>query len=75
MGSIEAKTETLYDLTSNVTEVRHPRYFDSTDSDGYTKNREQWTYTNRNLVASHIDAPGTSETATTVVQVQQRLTR
>ncbi len=62
--SIAAKTETIYDVASNVTEVRSPRYFDSTDSEGYNKAKETWTYTNRNLVASHTEAPSTGVAAT-----------
>ena len=59
-----ARTETLYDLAGNVVEVRSPRYFDSTDTNGYQKSREQWTYNGRGLVATHIVAPSTSEAAT-----------
>ena len=62
--SIEARTDTLYDAASNVIEVRSPRYFDSTDSNGSNKAQEQWTYNNRNRVATHVEAPGTSEAAT-----------
>jgi RHS repeat-associated protein len=62
--SIEAKTETIYDAASNVTEVRSPRYFDSSDSEGYNKARDTWTYNNRNLQATHVEAPGTSIAAT-----------
>ncbi len=62
--SLEAKTETLYDAAGNVTEVRSPRYFNSSDSEGYNKARETWTYNGRNLVASHTEAPGTGVAAT-----------
>ena len=62
--SIEARTDTLYDAASNVTEVRSPRYFDSGDSNGSNKARETWTYNNRNRVATHTEAPGTADAAT-----------
>ena len=62
--SIEARTETVYDAASQVTEVRSPRYFDSTDTNGYQKAREQWTYNGRGKVATHIVAPGTADGAT-----------
>ncbi|AMV32618.1 tRNA nuclease WapA precursor [Pirellula sp. SH-Sr6A] len=62
--SIEARTDTFYDLAGNVTEVRHPRYFDSSDTEGYQKAKETWTYNGRGLVASHTDATGSSIAAT-----------
>ena len=62
--AIEARTEILYDLVGNVIEVRSPRYFDATDTLGFNKVREQWTYTGRNLKATHVEAPGTPEAAT-----------
>ncbi len=62
--SIEARTETVYDLAGNVTEVRTPRYFDSTDTNGYQKAREQWTYNGRGKVLTHVVSPGTAEGAT-----------
>ena len=62
--SIEARTETIYDLAGHVTEVRSPRYFISTDSEGYQKANQTWTYNGRGLVASHTDAPSASVAAT-----------
>ena len=62
--ALEAKTQTIYDAAGNVTEVRSPRYFDSNDSDGYNKAKESWTYTGRNLVATHSEAAGTAEAGT-----------
>jgi YD repeat-containing protein len=62
--TVEARTETDYDAASNVVEVRSPRWFDSSDAGGYEKARETWTYTDRNLVATHTEAPGTAEGAT-----------
>ena len=62
--SLEAKTVTIYDSVGNVVEVRTPRYFDSTDTEGYQKARETWTYTGRNLVLTHTEAPSTSVAAT-----------
>jgi YD repeat-containing protein len=53
--SIEARTDTFYDLAGNVTEVRHPRYFDSSDTEGYQKAKETWTCNGQGLVASHTD--------------------
>jgi YD repeat-containing protein len=57
-------TESFFDLAGNVTEVRHPRYFDATDSDGHQKDRTTYTYdgANRNISVSR--APGTSLAAT-----------
>ncbi|MEM6472846.1 MAG: RHS repeat-associated core domain-containing protein, partial [Planctomycetota bacterium] len=60
----EAKTETDYDLAGNVTEVRSPRYFDATDTEGHNKAKEIWTYTPANKVASHTEAAGTTIAAT-----------
>jgi RHS repeat-associated protein len=62
--SISVRTETDYDDNSNVVEVRSPRYFDSNDTAGYQKSKETWTYNGRSLVASHTEAPGTTESAT-----------
>jgi YD repeat-containing protein len=62
--AIEARTETLYNAASNVIEVRSPRYFDSADTNGSTKAREQWTYNGLGQVATHTEAPGTTEAAT-----------
>jgi hypothetical protein len=62
--AIEARTQTIYDVVGNVAEVRSPRYFDSNDTNGLNKAREQWTYNGRNLVATHVEAAGTSEAGT-----------
>jgi RHS repeat-associated protein len=62
--SLEAKTVTIYDSVGNVVEVRSPRYFDSTDTEGYQKACETWTYTARNLVLTHTEAPSTAVAAT-----------
>ncbi len=62
--ALALRTETNYDDGSNVTERRSPRYFDSGDSGGYQKARQQWTYTDRGLVKTHVEAPGTTEAAT-----------
>ncbi|WP_197455952.1 RHS repeat protein [Stieleria neptunia] len=61
--ALELRTETLYGLADRVKEVRSPRYFDSGDTYGYQKAREQWTYTDRGLVASHTVAVGAGEEA------------
>ena len=62
--SIAAVTETVYDAAGNVTEVRAPRYFDSSDTEGYQKAKETWTYNGRGQVASHTEASGSSIAAT-----------
>ena len=61
---VETRTETDYDLVGNVLAVRRPRYFDPADSLGHNKDKETWTYTGRNLVATHNEAPGTPEAGT-----------
>lgn len=61
--SIETRTETVLDAVGNTTEVRSPRYFDSSDTDGYQKAREQWTYNGRGRVATHVVSPGTADGA------------
>ncbi len=62
--TVSARTETDYDLVSNVTAVRSPRYFDATDTTGHQKDSDAWTYTAARKVASHTVAPGTPEAAT-----------
>ncbi len=62
--TIEARDETDYDLDSHVLAVRSPRYFDATDTGGYQKASETWTYTPAGLAATHNEAPGTTEAAT-----------
>ncbi|WP_197137963.1 RHS repeat protein [Crateriforma conspicua] len=66
------RTESIYDDAGNVVEVRSPRYFDSGDSEGSGKARETWTYTGRNLVASHTEAPGTTIAATEYFSYEAR---
>lgn len=48
-------------MSGNITEVRSPRYFDLGDTLGYQKTKETSTYTGRNLVAKHSEAPDTTE--------------
>ncbi len=62
--SIAARSETIYDVEGNVLEVRSPRYFDSTDTEGYQKCRDTFTYNGRNLKVTHSQAPGASIAAT-----------
>ncbi len=62
--SVAAVTETDYDIDGRVTEVRSPRYFDSSDTEGYQKTKENWTYNGRGLVATHTEATGSSVAAT-----------
>lgn len=59
-----AKIETVYDDQDNVVEVRHPRYFDANDANGYEKSKTTLVYTGRNLLKSKTEAPGTAEAAT-----------
>ncbi len=55
--SVEAKTETLYNSASQVSEVRSPRYFDASDSqNSYMKTL--FGFTGRGKKASTIVAPG-----------------
>ena len=58
--SIEARTETDYDLIDQVLEVRSPRYFDSTDVHGEDAAKESWGYNARGLVTSHTESTGAS---------------
>ena len=62
--ALAAVTETYYDDANHVIEVRTPRYFDSSDTEGYQKAKETWTYNGRGLVASHTESTGTSVGAT-----------
>ncbi|WP_436717721.1 RHS repeat-associated core domain-containing protein [Roseiconus lacunae] len=61
---VESRSEWQLDLASNVIEMRSPRYFDSSDSNGYQKAAETWVYNGRSLAISHTEAPGTAEAAT-----------
>ena len=61
--SVEARTDTLYNPAGQVTEVRSARYFDSTDTNGFQKAREQWTYNGRGKILTHTVSPGTAEGA------------
>nr|MCU0711656.1 hypothetical protein [Pirellula sp.] len=56
--------ETYYDDANHVIEVRTPRYFDSSDTEGFQKARETWTYNGRGLVATHTEATGSTIAAT-----------
>jgi YD repeat-containing protein len=58
--AVEATTETVYDAQSNVVEQRSPRYFDTSDTQGYQKAYTTMTYTGRNLLASRTVAAGDS---------------
>ncbi len=62
--SVAAVTETDYDADGRVVEVRSPRYFDSSDTEGYQKAKENWTYNGRGFVATHTEAAGSSVAAT-----------
>jgi len=65
--TIEAKTVTYYDLDSNVTEIRSPRYYDSNDTDGHNKAVTTYTYNGRGLRSSTVQADGSSDETTTSV--------
>ena len=58
LAAIAAKTETDYDAQSNVTEVRHPRFFDTTDTEGENTCKTVRTYTRRNLTETETVAAG-----------------
>ncbi len=62
--AVAAVTETDYDADGRVTEVRSPRYFDSSDTEGFQQAKENWTYNGRGLVATHTEAAGSSVAAT-----------
>lgn len=62
--SVVTRIGTIYDDASNVIEIRSPRYFDSSDSNGYLKAHDSWTYNGRNLRATHTEAVGATEEAT-----------
>ncbi|EMI28555.1 Rhs family protein [Rhodopirellula europaea SH398] len=62
--ALAARTETDYDLASNVVAVRSPRYFDSSDTEGYEKTEQTSTYTPSGQVATQTDAAGTAIAAT-----------
>lgn len=62
--TVAAVTETDYDDAGNVTEVRSPRYFDSSDTEGYQNAKQTWTYSGRNLVLTHTEAAGSTIAAT-----------
>ena len=58
LAAIAAKTETDYDDQSNTTEVRHPRFFDTTDTEGENTCKTVRTYTRRNLTETETVAAG-----------------
>ncbi len=63
--TVERKTETDYDVAGNAIEVRHPRYFDSGDTNGYQKCKTVNTYNGRGLLVSSVAASGSPVAATT----------
>ena len=63
--SVATLTETDYDLTGKVTQVRHPRYFDSTDTNGHQKDKTTYAYDGAGRNVSVTRAPGTPLAATT----------
>ncbi len=63
-AAVAAVTETDYDADGRTIEVRSPRYFDSGDTEGYQKAKENWTYDGAGRVATHTEAAGSSVAAT-----------
>lgn len=61
---IARTSEMIFDDQGNVIEERTPRFFDSTDVEGFQQARSRMTYTGRNLLATRIDAPDTVHAAT-----------
>ncbi len=61
---VPAKTETIYDAASRVMEVRSPRYFDASDTNGVNAAKTVMTYTGRGRPATRTEAPGTPQAAT-----------
>lgn len=62
--AVEAIMEMDYDEDGNVVEIRSPRYFDSTDTNGYQKCKTVMTYDGQGRVLTRTEAPGTPEAAT-----------
>jgi RHS repeat-associated protein len=62
--AVAAVTETSYDAAGRVTEVRSPRFFDSADTEGFNKAKENWTYDGAGRVATHTEAAGSAVAAT-----------
>ena len=63
-AALSAKTETIYDAASRVVEVRSPRYFDASDTNGVNAAKTVMTYTGRGRLATRTEAPGTPQAAT-----------
>jgi RHS repeat-associated protein len=63
--SVEAVSESDYDLAGNLVEKRSPRYFDASDANGYQAARQTIVYNGRGLALRETDAPGTAIAATT----------
>ncbi len=61
---VETRRETVYNIAGQVTEVRSPRYFDSSDTEGYQKASETWTYDERGRQSTHTVAPNSAIAAT-----------
>lgn len=62
--TLAAISETDFDAAGNMIEVRSPRYFDSSDTEGYQKASETWTYNGSNKVLTHTEAPNSTVAAT-----------
>jgi len=60
-ATIEAKTVTIYDKDSNVTEVRGPRFYDANDTLGYNKDKTIYVYNGRGKRKSATAAPTTAD--------------
>jgi len=58
LDPLHARTERDYDANSNVVQVRHPRWFDSSDINGRNRCFTTSEYTGRNLLKSRTVAAG-----------------
>lgn len=61
---VQTISEMDYDEDGNVIEIRSPRYFDSTDTNGYQKCKTVMTYDGQGRVLTRTHAPGAPEAAT-----------
>ena len=61
--NVEAKSETDYDASSNVVEVRGPRYFDINDDQAHNIAKTTYTYNGREMRATASKVLNTDQTA------------
>lgn len=75
--AVAATTERLFDANSNVIEIRHPRYFDQSDTDGVEKCNTVIQYDDRNLPLGKTysaGAPGYQVGSATSTRVSESFT-